>query len=553
MRIMKFAVLAIPVFCLFTAVGSVSSQADEETTRAREVVAVVNGEEIYLEELEEAVAARHRCMSEDNPVAWVGFERALNRLIDSRLLVQEALDVGLDERPEIRENIRRFSDRTLVKLLQEKLLREVKADEDDIERIYRDEVRRWKFKAIVFGDFDQASAFRGEMKEGGDFEAVGEKYVQEGVAAWEGAELEVREAEIAPEINAAFLGKEAGSVTQVITAAGRFFVFKLTEVSYPDDPASRRRAVRKALTLKRKEVISEHTDGLLNKYATIDRDILTTIGKGDFTDVEGDSRVVAEISGEDPVLVFDLLGHLQKESYHGGEVLEHRETLASKAESVLKDALEETLYLKEARLLEIDRTDRYRETVAAYKKSLVFGMYIEEFLAPQARLKDEEVRDAYEARTEEFLMPQTVRVQSLTFTEEDSARKALESLNRGTDLKWLSRNARGLKENGIADEELTLESLPQDMEGHLSGAAPGDTGLYEPEKGTYKVFVVRELPPRAREPFEKVRPVIAKELFGERMNQVIGELLAELREISEITIYEDKLDKGPLPQDRDVN
>ncbi len=553
MRIMKLAVLAVPIFSLLIAIGPASSHADEKASRAREVVAVVNGEEIYLDELEGSIVARHKGMTGEAPVARVDYEAVLNRLINSRLVVQEALDVGLDERPEIKEKVQRFADRTLAKMLQGKVLKDTIADEDDIERIYRDEVRRWKFRAISFGDLDQAGAFRSEMIGGGDFEDVGEKYVKEGLAVWVGQEQEVREAEIAPEISAAFLGSKTGTTTQVIQAAGRFFVFKLIGVSYPEDPALRKRAARKALKLKREKVIQAYTGELFKKYATVNREVLESIGKGDFTDIKEDKRTVAEIPGEAPVLVADLLYHLQGEFYHGGRESEHREALTSDAEAVLREALEETLYLKEARHLGMERTEPYLEAVKGYERSLVFSMYMEQFLVPQARLTDEEVRSEYETRTDEYLMPQTVKVQSLTFDDEKSAQKALASLGKGADLNWLSRNTRGVKGDGITDEELTLKSLPQELQAQLTGAASGDTALYESEPGTYKVIIVRDYPPRAREPFEKVRPSIAKKLFGERLNQVIDDLAAELRKLSEITIFKEKLDKGPPPQDRGEN
>jgi hypothetical protein len=551
LRIGSFIFLVILLFCPFTMLIS-TAHSDEAAPRAREVVAVVNGEEIYLDELEEAVATRHRDMNESTTVEWIGYADALNRLISSRLVVQEALDVGLDERPEIRDKVQRFADQTLVKLVRQKLLREVEAEEDDTEGIFRDEVRRWRFKVIAFEDLDQAKAFQDEIKGGGEFEEVGEKYVKEGLAAWEGPEQEVRETEIAPEISAAFIDNEVGAVAQTIKAEGRFFVFKLTGVSYPDDPAARERAARKALIRKGKEVLSEHTAQLLSKYASVNKDVLATIGKGDFTDVKSDERIVAEIPGESPVKVTDLLRHLEGKSYHGGNISEHVEPLTTDPESVLRDTLEKTLYLKEARRLRLEETGRYLEAVKSYERSLVFGMYIEEFLLPQARLTDEEIRAAYEARKDEFLMPQTIKVESLTFTGEDNARNALDRLNRGADMKWLSRNIQGLIEDHVDKEELSLDFFPQDLRADLAEAAPGDTGLYELTEGTYKVFVVRELPPRAREPFEKVRPMITKELFSERMNQIIEDLAAELRNLSEITIYEDKLDKNPLQKGRDV-
>ncbi len=543
--------LAILTLLLFPAVSGAESPDTAGVPEGREVVAVVNGEEIFLDELSEAVAARHQSLSEDAPAAWTGFSGALDRLIGTKLIVQEALEVGLDERPEIREKVRSFRDRILVKLLKERQLAGIAPDEDDIERVYKDEVRHWKFRVISFGDLDQARAFRGELDGGEDFDTVGERYVREGLAAWEGGEQDVREAEIAPEISPAFLDQGVGSATPVIRAFNRFFVFTLTEMYYPEDPAARQRAERKALALKRERILKEYTGRLMEKYVSVDRDVMDTIGKGDFIDAQEDLRPLAEIPGEDPCLVADLVGYLKGKSYHGGKASDYVKTLESDPDSVLSDFLEEKLYLKEARGLGIDGTRRYHKMVDDYERSLVFGMYVEEFLVPQAAVREEEALAAYEARSDEFYMPQVVVADILAFTGEDDARRALENLRRGADLKWLGENAPGLKDKGIAREELIPDTMPRDQQTLFPGVAPGATGLYEAGEGVFKVFIVRDVPPRKREPFEKVSPEIARELFGEKMNQVIEDLAAELRELSEITVYEDKLDKGPSRQGRD--
>ena len=274
---------------------------------------------------------------------------------------------------------------------------------------------------------------------------------------------------------------------------------------------------------------------------------------GDHPEIAEDTRIVARVGGEEPVQVADLIEHLQGEYYHGGKDEEHRQTLLKDPESVLKDSLEKRLYLKEAHDLGLNTDEQYTRAVADYERSLVFGMYLEEFLVPQARLTEEETKAAYEARADEFMMPQTVRVESLIFDGEDSARKALASINSGTDLKWLIRNTSGLKGDGTASEVLPLDSLPEDVQENLAGAKVGDAGLLDLENGTYKMFIIREFPPRTREPLEKIRPIVAREMFNERLNQVIQDLVSELRELSEIVVYKEKLNKGALPKAREAH
>jgi hypothetical protein len=516
----------------------------------REVVAVVNGEEIFLDDLMGAVAARHQNMTGEAQPAMVGFDGALDRLIDTKLILQETRDIGLQERPEIRDDVRIYRQRLLLSLLKGPVLKDLQADEVEIERIYRDRVRTWKYSALVFETMENATAFKDDLEHGDAFEAAGQRYVEEGRAAWDGEERQARERDIAPELLTAFADKEVGFVTPVIKAVNRYFVFKLTGVTYPEDEASRLKAQTLALDLKKEETLESYTNSLFNKYVTVDKNVLETVGKDDFADMEKDSRVVARVQDEDPVRVADLLEHLKNKFYHGDKTPEYEKALRSGPEPVLREVLQERVFIREARELGIHQTEKFVRSATEYENSLLFGLYLEKFLAPQARVPEEEVRAAYEARKEEFLMPQRVEVDSLAFSERDGALKALERLKRGADLNWISENTPGLAEEGLVHDDLVLDTLPEDLREELARLRPDDVGFYDTGEDVYKVYVVKQVPPRQVQPYENVRYRIATELFNDRLRTAIEDLAAELRDMSEITIYKDKIDQGLLLKDQ---
>lgn len=552
MRKTTLTAIAVLGFLLISPVTGPAAANGVKRQMNREVVAVVNGEEIYSDELMESLAARHQTMTADTRTARIGFDSALDRLIDTRLILQEARDIGLQERPEIRDDVRIYSKRLLITILKSRQLKDLKADASDIERIYSDKVRTWKYKAITFEDLDKARSFREEASSAEDFETVGQKYVQEGTAAWDGGEREARERDLAPEISSAFINKDVGSITPVIKALNRYFVFKLTGVGYPEDEASRSRAESLAMDLKKEKVLERYTDELLKKYVTFDDEVLATAGKGDFSDMEKDVRVVARMRDEDPVRVADLLEHLDSKFYHGKKASDYGKSLRTEPGAVLRELLQEKVFLKEARLLGLDQTEKYTRSVSEYENSLLFGLYLEKFLAPQARVPEEMVKAAYETRKDEFLMPQKVIVDSISFSEPGEAQKALNRLKRGAGLKWISENTPGLEEEATVREELVLETMPEDLQEMLARARPDDAGLYDAGESIYKVYVVRDVPPRQAEPYDKVRYRIATELFNERLIKAVEDLAAELRDISEITVYKENLDQGSFFRDRNA-
>ena len=82
------------MLALLLSMPAMASDQDAGNVERREVVAEVNGEEIFLDDLREAVAARHQNMDKDTPTAWVGYAGALDRLINTTLVIQEAMGIS---------------------------------------------------------------------------------------------------------------------------------------------------------------------------------------------------------------------------------------------------------------------------------------------------------------------------------------------------------------------------------------------------------------------------------------------------------------------------
>ncbi len=156
-------VLLILVVCLLS--GSVLSAAEEDRPAKRgekkserffsdrasnSAVAVVNGEAITLEDLKNAVGVRHEGLAEDKTSSHVDFTNILDRMINAKLIVQEARNIGLDEQPEFKKAMESFSTITLREMLQQRQIVGLKADMAEADRIYRESVKEYKIKLVMF-------------------------------------------------------------------------------------------------------------------------------------------------------------------------------------------------------------------------------------------------------------------------------------------------------------------------------------------------------------------------------------------------------------------
>lgn len=110
----------------------------------RHIIAIVDGEPITRKDLEYSLEIAHR--REDlSKTKRLNIREFINKLIEDRLIIQEARRMGMEEDQEIREKIRAFKLRESVTLLyKEEILDKVSVTDDEIKRFYEENYDRYK-------------------------------------------------------------------------------------------------------------------------------------------------------------------------------------------------------------------------------------------------------------------------------------------------------------------------------------------------------------------------------------------------------------------------
>jgi len=148
----------------------------------KKAVASVNEEPISLEELNRAIAASHTSRPRSEKAGRIDYSAIMDRLINTRLILLEARNMGLDELPEIKAVVEKYSREALMELLLKSYVRDISADEAEIERLYKERVKEWKLKSIRFKKATDARKVESQLKAGGDFDGVVKKAVEWGIA-----------------------------------------------------------------------------------------------------------------------------------------------------------------------------------------------------------------------------------------------------------------------------------------------------------------------------------------------------------------------------------
>jgi len=551
-----FVAILVPFFFLAATVHAKASDQKLPVIDGKPAVASVNEAPISLEELDRAIAASHASRARGEKAGRIDFSDIMQRLINIRLILLEATNMGLDQLPEIKDTLETYSKQTLREMLLENYVKDITADEDAVEQQYKAIVRELKIKSIRLKTEDAARQIETQLKAGVDFDEVLKKALDWGIGEADPQGDYIRSKDLTLPVAQLAARMEVGSVSPVLSIGKNgFIVFKLVDIRYPvdEDPEAKDMARKQALTQKKVEAARQYYKELKKKYVDLDETLLDALDyeseKPGFEKLSADKRILARINGEKPISVSDLSAAIEAKFYHGVKLAAESKRINSQKADILEDMLQKRLLLKEALKQGIDKTEEYRQRVEEYEKSLVFNEFIRRVVTPEIKLDLKDLKTYYDQNAEKYSSPRLLRIKSLVFVKRSAAEAAMGKLKRGTDFNWLGANAEGQADQnapGIIkfDGQLITEnSLPESVQKAVSRANAGDFRLYEGPQGRFYVLYIYQVVPAKLQPFEAVRQEISKEVFNNKLKKSIALWADKLREYYPVKIYRTDLKK----------
>ncbi len=359
--------------------------------------------------MERAIAASHAARQKGEKAGRIDFSDIMQRLINTRLILLEAKNMGLDELPETKDTLKTYSKQALRELLLEGYVKDITPDEDDVEQHYKAIVREWKIKSIRLKKEKDARHVETQLKAGRDFEEVLQNAIDWGIGEADSQGEYVRNKDLTLPVAQLVAKMAVGSISPVLAIGKKgFVIFKLEDIRYPVDvdPKAMEIARRQALNQKKVEAARQYYSDLKKRYVKVDETLLDQLDfeseKPGFKKLSADKRVLARIKGETPITVAEFSADVEAKFYHGVELAAANKRINRKKIDILEDMLQKRLLLKEALKQGIDKTDEYRQRVKEYENSLIFDAFIHKVVAPDIKLDLKELKTYHAQNAEEF-------------------------------------------------------------------------------------------------------------------------------------------------------
>ncbi|MBD3336225.1 MAG: hypothetical protein GF355_11980 [Candidatus Eisenbacteria bacterium] len=511
------------------------------------VLAVVNGDSVTAADLDELLIETHQQMTPERRSDF-DFHRLLDKLINDRLILQQAEALGLREEPRLLEEPRENLEQAAIRSYVRDQFTPPDSAGDEAVRNYI-ETYYWKIqlRSISVEGKDEAERLREAVLSGAYMDSLARQHSQDRHAARGGLQELKPWANIPPIVRRHVEDLEIGQLSEPFSYRRRYSFFRVEDRQPVTDEEYETRApgVRTYLTSEAStQALTDFVEAHVEQAGiTEHHDVLADI-EADSSDVlrdtflNGSGRPALEIEGGHAVTEAELRRAISRTSMGAGDrsfAANFRAALGSKKQELaLLAAADSAGYLEQPEL-----QARYGRDV----RDTLIEAYLHETIASRIRFNREEFRRYYEENPDQFRAPDEVLLGTLTIQEEAKAQEVHERLEQGGDFEFLRRL---YAEQGRYAEEtskwVSVTAFNEDIRAEINRLPVGGT---TPPFQTPQGWVLFKVKDRRRgevKPMEEVEPQLREIFFQKKFNERLDEHMALLKERSEIRRFEDNIE-----------
>lgn len=512
------------------------------------IIATVNGEPIYFEDLERLLGQMHTGTEETQRGA-PDLDRMMFRLVNDQLLAQEARVLGMQNDEPIPSQLAELRKSLAIKRLeQEEIWIKAEPSGEELEQAFAKEHRTITFRMLTSYEKEEAERLLSELEQGADFAALAKESSVDQFGPRGGLVENLPRIDMPHELADDAFAMSPGDLKGPFRT--RIGWSNLRVESFADPDPERYEALEPSLrTMVRYRKAEKLKDDLGTRLrrahpVVIDDDAAAAV----VAERLPDARLMPKV--ENPESVVARVGKREITAKEYGRALQARwkgvrneEAAIAAKPLVLERLIRDQLMLSEALARGYGDSPEADRVVSASETQLLIPRILSEVIAANIEVTLEEMESYYEEHKDQFRRPPRVRSGQIAVASREEAERLAELLRQGADLAWLARqhSIDDFKERG-GDRGWTVPTRSGDpIEEALFEAQPGDVlGPSEHPEG----FVIAQVLAREEQglyEFQEISGNMRQAVFDVEFQASLHEYIQKLRSRSEIVINEDLL------------
>jgi parvulin-like peptidyl-prolyl isomerase len=515
-----------------------------------EVLAVVNGDSINTQELTELLVKVHQ----NTPVemrANFDYRNLVTKLINDRLIIQEALAMGMEQEEIVTKPVNEFqTSRAISTFINEHYNPEIEITDEAIKARFENNYKRAQIRTLAVPTLAEANEMLKKINAGTSMDSLAKAVSIDSQRDKGGLHKEKYWKDVLDELRVPASRLKVGEISQPFKYSDSYMILKLEEV-VPADPEVFGHA---EATIQRSLLMDERKrtwDGMLDSLKalfpiTVNRESMGRIQADSVMlltkDFSRDSdQPLLSISGLEPIIEGDF-----RKKFSHKAMTEANLTFAEQLDNTLEEICDD--FLLKAAAINAGYLDN-PEVVAETRQladSILIEKYLSENIASHIRFDDDKLLEIYHEDTTMWEEPGEIKLGLILCAKQASADSALTMLRDGANFDYVA-NKFGIKDNqyiATQDQWRQLSALPDDLSFKLRRLAVGGfaDGTYQLSDG-WGIFRLTARKPSRLKSYDETLSTLQTIYFQRQFNKLMDELLEQLKQNAKIEIYEDRITK----------
>lgn len=515
---------------------------------AAAVVATVNGEPLYLEDVAARLEEMHGQVEETRRSDF-DLDALVFRLVNDALIAQEARALELDREPPLPERIEARRRELAVRRLEaEEIWSKAEVADEEIRAAFAELYRRVTLRVATTFEREEAEALLAEVAAGGDFEALARERSKDPYGPRGGLVQSLPRADLQRAVADAAFTLEPGKPFGPVSTEIGWAVLEVVSFEPPDEERFEavRREIRDTVRFRKAEAAREELGRLLRERHPVatDQAAVAAIARERLPD----GRLVARPA--DPAAAVARIGGAEITAEAYARALQLRwagvrnEAAAEAAAPIVLDRMiGDELLAAEALARGYGEAQEVLRELHAYETRLLVARYLDDVVAPGIEVTPEEMRAYYEEHRDGFRKPPRVHLAQITVATADEAARIAGLAREGADFAWLARRHSTDNFGKAGGDKGWVEPRPGlgTFDDALLAAPVGEVLDPVPSGESFVVYKVTGREERGVYGFAEISGNVRQALFGQKATAAIDALVTTLRERSEIVVSDEVL------------
>lgn len=541
------AAVLLPIILLAVTGANFAGAKDIIMTGPKTALVIVNEDTIFTTTVDSFLIKAHKRMGSQQRDDF-DFRKLLDKLINDRLIIQEATQLGMDQDSGLLARLEEQRGRNAIRqYVAERFTPDLTVADDTVRAYYQTNFVQVQIRTIAFRQENQAESAAALIRAGASLDSLAQASSLDTYRYRGGLHNLKPLIDVEEPYRSHAAAMKPGQLSPIFPYREAYAFFRL-EQRLPADTAEYSRYAPEIQTAfqaqKRDAAWKVFMEELETRFpATVDSAILARIEADSAslftpTFVNDDPALVVRIDDRHTLTEGKLRSTVSRQAMTSGD-----ERFGRSIEKALREAKEELLLGAAA---DADRFRERPEVAARYadsRDSALVDACLKETVVARITFNREEFAAYYAEHPEEFREPAQVKVDRIAAVDSAAAFEAARRLAEGADYGYIAGQYNIGVSDGAAQEWAPLTSFPDDIRNDLDTLTIGrSTRPYNTSDGWIILHVADRRPGRVK-PLADVEMKIREVMFRRKFAEGLDRVLAVLKQESTITRNEAEIDR----------